>query len=187
MSKNTEATYLRLTQADRESVRDRAIDAAFGERRKAIIAEEETFAQECFEHLFPASVRKAANSLPEGWLRQDKCLRFSFSGMQTTLNCSAPVRVPSGQSYGCHRLGEISDDSLRGRFHQIQSAKDDLKKTESEASLKLFAMLSRFFTLGTLKEGWPDGERFYSHLKPRKGASVPAIQVADINKLLGIR
>src|ERR1700677_4006921 len=72
----------RLTKIDRDSVRERAIQFAFGARENALKEEEDAIGRAAYASIFPEKVRKIASQLPDKWLREDKCLRLSFRGMQ---------------------------------------------------------------------------------------------------------
>src|ERR1700761_3883091 len=108
---------MRLTNSDRDQVRDRALNFAFEARKKELDDEENELGLACYRSLFPVKTRKAAEAMPTDWLRMDACLRFSIRGMNVLLNLSNAVPVP--QSRNCSRLGEISDDALFERFQSL--------------------------------------------------------------------
>lgn len=175
---------MRLTNSDRDQVRDKAINFAFEARKKELQNEENELGLACYRSLFPIKTRKAAEAMPENWLRSDSCLRFSIRGMNVVLNLTNPVPVP--HSFNCHRLGEVSDDTLFDRFQALEGAREDFKRAKTEAFNSVGALLYRAGTLKSLKESWPEGERFYAHLTPRESASLPAIQIEVINSMLGL-
>src|ERR1700728_3105983 len=147
---------MRLTNSDRDQVRDKAISFAFEARKKELENEENELGLACYRSLFPVKTRKAAEAMPEKWLRMDSCLRFSIRGMKIMLNLSRAVPVP--HSLNCQRLGEVSDDDLFSRFQSLESAKDDFNRAKSEAFNSVGALLYRAGTLKSLKESWPEGE-----------------------------
>lgn len=177
---------LRLTKSDRASVVNLAVKSAFEKRQAAIAKEEAALAIDAYKFLFPEKVRKIAQSMPDGWLREDDCLKFVFRGMQTTLRIPKSVRVPVKQSYSYTPLGTINDEDLSARFLKLEGNKEDAKREREELSCNLRALLDRMGTLRQLAEGWPEGSKFYAHLTPREAAQVPAIQISAINSALGL-
>lgn len=179
-------TSLRLTNVDRASVVNLAVKSAFEKKTATLAKEEAALAIAAYEFLFPEKVRKIARSLPDGWVREDACLKFTFRGMQTTLKIPKPVRVPTNNSYSCNPLGAINDEDLNARFLKLEGDKEDAKRERSELSRNLEALLTRMVTLRKLSEGWPEGKKFYAHLTPCEAAPVPAIQIDVINRALGL-
>lgn len=180
------ALTLRLTKIDRDSVVNLAVKAAFEKRDAALKKQESELGIAAYEFLFPEKVRKIARTMPEGWLHEDSCLRVTFRGMQTTINTLKSVRVPTKNSYGCRTLGAINDEDLSDRFLKLEGDKENIKAERNQLSNNLHALLDRMGTLKQLSEGWPEGAKFYAHLTPREAAPVPAIQISDINKALGL-
>lgn len=175
----------RLTKSDRDSVRLRAVAFAFEAREKALAEEEDAIGRAAYALIYPEKVRKLASQLPEHWLRDDNCLRIAFAGMQDNLKLISGVRVPSNR-YCCSRLGDVSDEALCARFLKFKSDKDDLTRAKNEADANVAALLDRFGSMRTMQENWPEGKQFYEHLAPRASASVPAIQITSLNKMLGL-
>lgn len=179
-------TTLRLTKQDRESVLTKALDDAFAKQREELSREENKLGRDCYSFLFADKVRKTAAALPSGWLREDSCLRINFRGMQTVLNIQGSVKVPSNR-YNCNSLGQILDEDLNARFLSFSAKGDKFKAEKAAAAIALSALLERMTTLKQLQEGWPEGAKFYAHLKPREETKVPALQIATINQMLGLR
>lgn len=176
---------LRLTKHDRSDVVDRAIAFAFEKRRTELSAEEDALGHAVYDHLFPEKVRKAAKALPSNWLRSDTCLRITFRGMQTVLNISEGLKVPSEERF-CHSLGQVLDEELNDRFLKLEARKEDFKSERRTVEANITAVLDRMFTLKQLQESWPEGAAFYEHLRPRESAPVPALQITAINSALGL-
>lgn len=176
---------LRLTNTDRESVQRKALEFAFAERERGLRDEEDAIGRAAYAMLFSEKIRKSASQLPERWLQEDSCLRLSFRGMQTTINLISGVRVPSA-NHSCHRIGDISDEALSDRFLKFEASKDAVRRDRGEASNNLNALLSRFYSLKSMADSWPEGRQFYEHLQPREASSVPAVQITSINKMLGL-
>lgn len=176
----------RLTKSDRDSVRERAVKFAFAAREQSLAEEEDAIGRATYAVIYPEKVRKAASQLPDGWLVEDACLRLSFRGMQDTIRLISGVRVPSNRRYGCNRLGDIADEPLSDRFLKLKAAKEDLTRERGEADRNIVALLDRFYSMEMMQKSWPEGARFYEHLRPRESSSVPAIQITSLNKMLGL-
>jgi len=176
---------MRLTNNDRTSVLQRALDHAFLERKNKLKKDEDALARSAYEKLFPKKTRDALAALPSVWLRQDNCLMFSFRGLHAQLCLIESHTLPI--PYDSRRLGEVSDEATHAAFLKLQGELGDYNRAYKEAKSGIWEMLLRFGTLKTLREGWPDGAKFYDHLKPREDALVPALQVSKINEMLGLK
>lgn len=176
---------LRLTNMDREGVVERAINHAFGARAAALEAEENRIGMAAYDIAVPKAERQAAAKLSERWLRTDGCLKFRFDFRKVTLHVSPKVLVPS-RSYSCEDLGLVQDVELIAAYEKLQADRGTLKADRERAETGLKALIGRVSTLRQLRETWPEGETFYAHLKPRDEASVPAVMVDDLNRMLGL-
>ena len=176
---------LRLTNADRDGVVERALYHTFGPRKDALKAEECRIGLAAYEIAVPKAERQAAAKLSERWLRTDKCLRFRFDFRQVTLNVDPPVLVPSRNRY-CEDLGLVQDVELIAAFEAMEAARKTLVEERDRAETGLNVLVRRVSTLRQLRETWPEGEAFYAHLKPRDEAQVPAVIIDDLNRMLGL-
>lgn len=176
---------MRLNMDDRRSIVKKAISARFDPPREQIEKDKEAFALRLYESAYPKKVKEWAAQAPKGWLHLDTCLRFNVSGHSIKLNISEGVPVPYNAGY-CQQLIAINNDELRDEHMALDKRETDLKAERQSAEAQLTALLGRVSTLNRLKEIWPEGEPFFSHLAPRDRVDVPAIQVSDINRLLGI-
>ena len=178
-------TFFRLTNADRDGVVKRAMDHTFGTRAQMLSAEEHRIGMAAYEIAVPKVERQAVANLSERWLRTDGCLWFRFDFRQVVLNVSPQVVVPSRHHY-CEDLGLVSDAELIGAYEKLEADRQVLKADRERAEVSLKALVCRFQSLRQLREAWPEGEAFYAHLKPREDAMVPAVQIEDLNKMLGL-
>lgn len=178
---------LRLTNHDRRIVVEKAITVAFGDRHATLKLEEHRLAVDSYEFIVPERIRKQANALPDHWLRRDTCLRFVFGFKTMVLNLDDKngLAVPSQNSY-CYAIGTIADEKLNERFNTLVGKKEDLEQEEDSLKTSLGEMLSRVYTLKQLREGWPEGEKFYEHLRERNHSLLPALPMDTINKALGL-
>lgn len=175
----------RLTNAIRDTIRSRAIAAGFKARREAHAVAENSLGVEAYESIFSVAERTAALAMPKGWLRYDSCLRFNAGGWSVTLIVKQGVPVPS-ERFNCNQLGAlIGDLAERVQAH----AQEDRKLNEDghRAEREMDGFLAQFNSIKQLREAWPEGAEFYADFETeRKASGVPAVRVAEINKLLGI-
>ena len=186
---------VRLTNFDREDIRDRALKAAFETRNVDLAHREHALAKEAYEAVIPADERAKAAKLPENWLRRDPCLGFNVAGATVRLETGgegfpvpfAPKGTQKG-SYDCHnRLGVIPAGDLADRIMSLMADKEMLKEERRKARSALQAMLASINTTSKLGETWPEGRPFFGHLEAaRDKAAVPSVRVAEVNNLLGI-
>ena len=175
----------RLTQSIRETIKNRAIKAAFAEREQAMKDAESLLGIEAYESVFPQVIRDQAAAMPDGWLRQDSCLRFNASGWNVTLTLKEGVPVPSAR-YGCEVLASLTGD-LAERVQARKTASEKLREQRYSAERELAGFLEQFKSFKSMREAWPEGKPFYESfdVEAPKGG-VPAVRVAEINKLLNI-
>lgn len=178
-------TSLRLTNSDVEGVVKRAMAHALTEREAGIKAAEHSLGMKAYEFAMPVEDRMWAKKLPEKWVRRDSCLRFHLDFRHVVLHVDPPVVVPSA-NYNCHSLATISDVEIIAAFEKLEGEKSTFKADRERMSASLYALVRRASTLKKLREMWPEGEQFYAHLKPREEAQVPAVQVEDVNRMLGL-
>lgn len=183
----TATPTLRLTKSDREGVLRRAMSDCLKKETEALAKEEDAVAVAAYKHLFPAKVRAIADQLPDTWVRTDKCLRLTFGFKQVRLTVLEAVKVPSANGYGCHQLGTILDEKINARFEAWLAKHEAFRERRRNVEVNLAALLERATTLKQLSEMWPEGSEFYKHLTPRVAAQVPAVQVQDINAMLGLK
>jgi hypothetical protein len=175
----------RITNSIRESICRKAINAAFKEREEAHAAQEHALGMEAYEAVIPAAERKAAAKMPENWLRMDGCLKFNANGWSVTLCVKPSVPVP--QSPYCQPLGSVTGD-LAERIQAHCTAIKERKEAKHRAEREMTGFLEQFRSIKQMREAWPEGEPFYAEFDvERKSAGVPAVRVAEINKMLGIK
>ena len=174
----------RLTNDMRESISRRCIETQFNKEVEKFKKEEHELGMKCYHDIFDLKIRKAAEALPQKWLRMDGCLRFNVGGYDIRFTVTPPVPVPYSTS--CASLGSVSKE-LAEACQDFANRKKDAKDKADKARIQLSAMLSKIGTVKSLEKTWPEGRAFYKkYLVVNDGAALPAIQVDDINKLLGL-
>lgn len=177
---------MRLNQHDRNYIVKRAVTARFDPIRESLKKEEAQLGRELYDHVYSPKVRAWTKAAPKGWLYEDECLRFNLCGLQVSVSVPGGLPVPhNGGSCRPQRI-PVLDEDLRDRYLNLQDRIKAESAEREQVRASLVGMLSRVGTIAKLKEVWPEGLPFYDDLQPRERIDVPALQVADINKMLGL-
>lgn len=192
----TKLPYVRLTNLDRDHVISLAIKESFAKRDEDAALDEDALARWIYRDLFPEKVRKAAEAMPERWVKSSGVLAFNVGGMHLALNLTA---VPDGRPktlpvpvYGIENSMRIAATNAAehvGAAQNLISKKEAIKADKKRAKESLKALVYSVRTLRALADLWPEGEPFYAWLAVREGAldpNLPAPQVAELNALLGL-
>lgn len=175
----------KLTQASRERINKRAVLAAFSERRDEFRAQEHSLGMDAYRACFPAEQLSLAASLPDGWVRRDACLRFNAEGWSAELCVDPPVPVP--HSPYCRPLGSLTGE-LAERVKAHMQAKEQVREAARKTEAEMTGFLSQFRSFKEMREAWPEGAALYDDLDVERTATgVPAVRVAEINKLLNLQ
>ena len=175
----------RLTNTIRETIRNKAVTAAMKERKEALAKAEHALGMEAYETVLPEKERKLAAQLSDRWFRLDSCLKFNAGGWAIYLTVTPGVPVP--QSSGCGYLGALTGE-LAERVQAHSTAKKNLDNDFHKARSELDGFLAQFKSIKQMREAWPEGEPFYAEFDvERKAGGVPAVRVAEINKLLNLK
>ena len=176
----------RLTNTIRERIRSNAVVSAFKDREAALVAAEHALGMEAYEAVIPAVEREAAANMPAGWVGKDSCLRFNANGWDARLKVNEAVPVPNNKGYCCS-LGTLTGD-LADRVQAHMQEGKRLKEEYWKAEAELDGFLAQFKTIKQMREAWPEGEAYYAAFDVERSVSgVPAVRVAEINKLLNLK
>lgn len=177
----------RLTNMDRSDIVERAMAFTFSKMEQDLKSLEGTLARAAYESVFPATIRKQAYVMPDGWLRRDGCLRFNVVGMDIRLNLEEGKEVPVPYNrQGCGRIGTIEAGELADKIQDFLARNEKLKKERHQLRHSLSAMLGQVNTLRALAAAWPQGQSFYECLNKEPAIRLPALQVSEINKMIGL-
>jgi hypothetical protein len=139
---------------------------------------------ECYNEVFPNSIRQILAQVPEEWLRTCDCLRFNANGWQVTLCVGRQMPTPAN-AY-CSLLGNVTGE-LAERVQQFGQDKERFREDERKAISEMESFLCGFRSFKQLRDNWPEGKPFYQNYDvDRTEANVPAHRVKSINEMLGI-
>ena len=176
----------RLTKDIRTSIANRATEAAFKSRIADHKKAENTLGMQLFRHVFDEKTLKAVAKVPTAWFRQDCCLRFNCAGYDLTFRLDKPVSAPYSGGGFCSRLGTVTGE-LAERAQKHAQDGEKLTKERNAAYEAVMTMLNSVSSIAQLEKAWPEGKEFYSmYAEAREGSNLPAIKVAEINKMLGL-
>lgn len=176
-----------LNNYTRDDIIIAAISAAYDKKFKAIQEEEHEVGMLLYKASFKEKVLEAVDAIPKEWLRQDSCLRFNCGGHDLRFVVKKAVPVP--YSRDCNRLENFDHKSpstiLAQEFCERKRA---LEEERNDAKRQLKSIVYSCRTIKKLKEIWPQGDKFYSAYMVEQGKpGLPAVQVENINKLLGLK
>lgn len=183
----------KITQAMREAIRYRAIEAKFAPIREAQAQAEAALAIEAYEFAYTAEERAAAEAMPKGWIRRDECLNYIVDGIRVQLTAAqallVPYRTKDGHSgYSCHpNHATIVDSDLSRRIVAHAHATEDVRNEQRRVARQLDIMLKGYTSLKRLAADWPEGRPFFEKYFEAKPENLPAPLVADINAALGLQ
>jgi hypothetical protein len=182
--------YVRLTNLDRDSVVRRAIDGSFAEREAALAKVEGEIARTIYEAIIPVAPRKAAETLPDNWIKRLTTLALNVGGLSLDLVVSGDaVPVPYSNRDGSRRIGSTNDPAHVDAVNRLLADKEAFAADRRRARESLKALAYSIRSLRELAELWPEGEPYWKWLADRSGkpvAGLPAPQIAEINALLGL-
>lgn len=152
----------------------------------------------------PTGERVAIQSIPKGWLPQDKKIKAKFGDEVVSVSFDGDF-----WSWGMQRTNYVNRDSIWMSFPETkkdsvvkifepetQEAKEyfqlsgrlkdymeDIKRVKKEVNV----ILSSVTTMKQLLESWPEVQPYIENLDlPKPGASLPAVRVEELNKMLGL-
>lgn len=180
----------RITKDMADSIARNAANTQFKKRRDDMVEQESVMGMELYASLFDInmdngkSLLKAVQKVPSKWIRQDGCLRFNCNGYHLTFRVKKEVPVP--YSSNCSNLGSVSAD-LGDKAQDFARAKEALNSEYNQAQYLTKKMIESCGTIAKLQKTWPEGNQFYArYIDMKTGAALPVVQVAEINKALGL-
>lgn len=187
---------MRLTNQLRDKIVQDVVDAVTGKEKADLIKRENALAIQLYNDLYPKKIRDLMAGLPDGFMPEDKCLRFNLGGMNIQIKAKEKVRVPwnplpdgreSDYRNSCQRLGNIANDELQAKYLTLHADKEKHTERTNKVGSETKALLYSLHTYGQLVKTWPEGAKFYSKYEPVDGESqLPAILISELNKTLGI-
>lgn len=168
-----------------EIVARRACAASFEANASEYQAQEAALAERCWAAVLPENERRLAESLPDGWIRRDKCLCFNAAGWRVILNHPTGLVIPSGVGF-CKEIGALPAE-LGKEVQAFIQRKEQAKERRREAERELLQSIRGARTWKRLAEAWPEGKPFFEgFLAAATGSRALAIPFTKINETLGL-
>lgn len=179
---------MNLTNVIRDEIIADVIAKTFDKEKEELKKREHKIGMAAYAKVYTAKEREAAASLPKGWVKVDKCLRFNIGGMDMRFNVNEHVPVRRESEYDCSRLGNIADEKIKQDALDLHGDKESIKDREQKLRGQLKGVLYAVNTYKRLSETWPEGHKFYVKYAPKGDNSLlPAIRVNELNETLGLK
>lgn len=174
---------VRLTEYMRDSIKDALLERAFGERDKAIAADELKLADDIYKHLYPAPLLRKMKALPNGFLPKDDDQRCKFGGDFERVSWGEPYRIVAAENRN-NAVVFDANHPFTDRYRDIKNRKAKLEEEKREARAKANAALKNATTVGKLLAIWPEVKPFVEKYlkKATTAAQLPVVQTAVLNK-----
>lgn len=164
---------MRMTNAMRDAIIARAVEATVGEERKRVDAMEIALANAIYDDFF-GKYEAIAKTLPETWYVVDNDVRISAPGFGSSRRRMSDDELDHDLSLGrgrpcaCHRYGETMTaelkPGLRGglyeRAQEYRAARLAVRKHEEELRRALRTLCYSYNDTKRLRAAWPEGDRF---------------------------
>lgn len=175
----------RMNQTHRTEIREAALKDIYIpirddlERRRA----------ELFDRIYNAAVsddeRKAMAGIDPAWLCMSQHFQVNAGGY--VLSFMLKKAYPSKWNSRAYDRINITDEGLIQEARDMQTEDEGLTTQYRRAYDSLFNLLDSARTFEALAKSWPEGEEYWKPVWEReKGQSLPAIQVSEVNRVLGL-
>lgn len=193
----------RITNADRDAIRIKILEHAFGKQLETQLKAETDFAYAIYEEVLGEDL-ETARTMSKDWFIESTqimlrfgvdihSLNFSFglsNGYDWTMVIGRPTQdvrhiVPYKRQNHVLRSFDY-DDPHTQTFLALREAKDKLGTQIRARSKEIVSVLARFNTAEKLVKAWPEIETF---LKPYLVKDTPPplpVKLEDINQLLDL-
>lgn len=135
-------------------------------------------------------IEKQLGQLPEGLLTSDSFARrdyemykMNLGGLRVTLRYSDST---DDLRYCQSGFTLPADHALVIRFSELDNVEADINKRESDLAHQIRAVVGSCTTVKKLLEIWPESKELIPTTLEEARPQLPAIQVADLNKLVGL-
>lgn len=112
--------------------------------------------------------------------KRDRRFYLNLGGLNLTVDLRDYAEVS-----GSRRVIE-AEHPLNREFHELENERDDLAKRGDEVSAQVRATVNKFTTIAALLKAWPEAAELLPPAPQPSKAQLPALPVADLNKLVGL-
>jgi hypothetical protein len=184
----------RITKVMREGIVANTIVHTFKQQREALEKEHVKLAEKAYKEQYTPSQIKAMDNLGERFIDKECKIHLNLNGLRRQLYFGGKDKTHNTKDL-TYKLMEnqqyhkplVPSDGLRQQVEDLLDKISDLDQTIARAEANLLAMLESVQSFKKLRAIWPEGEKFYDMYDvDSEKAGVPAVFVADINKMLGL-
>lgn len=184
----------RITKVMREGIVANTIAHTFKKQREDAAKEHARLALKAYKEQYTPAQIKAMENLGKRFIGEECKIFLNLNGLRRQLYFSGKDRVAKASELVYKLMEEsqynkplVPSDALRLEIEAFLDKESDLNETISKAEVNLMAMLDSVQTFKKLRSIWPEGEKFYDMYDvDSEKPGVPAVFVADINKMLGL-
>ncbi|WAX22816.1 hypothetical protein MAJJADAN_00054 [Pseudomonas phage Amjad_SA] len=113
-------------------------------------------------------------------VNRDGLLYLNLAGASLRLPMRAWAEVPNG------RRAITADNPLCQEFYDLEDALRDATSKRNSIRQQVTATVGKFTTVKRLLDAWPEAKELLPKLVPEAKPQLPAVQVADLNAMLGL-
>lgn len=181
---------MRLTNNIRQEIVRNAMALRFDKLQKEINLEENVMAEKVYDHFVTKEMVDAITVLEKSGLSffGKKAIAFIvyLDSYEIKMCMSGKSRVmPAGwHEFNMHTRndGKLAKDVLE--FHHRRK---QLSADREKAERQLMVLLKSVYSTDSLAKVWPEGAKLYSSPPlPKAMAGLPAVQIAELNKMIGL-
>lgn len=179
----------RLTNADRDNIREAVIHHKFAPIEANLLAEEHALAIKARIKAY-GDFLAVMEGAPKGAFVEESQVRVNVGGRKIYLNFGGEVRVFAKDGrYDGYLLSAPETDALGAKIldHAIREEQSKQDKNKLRANVK--GTLAAFTTFDDLLAGWPEADKFITarwRTRPDYSANVPAVAIRDLSTALDL-
>lgn len=173
----------KLTKYIRDDILKAAVDHRFGPEYVALDRREGLLATKVYRAVFHADFERMT-SLPDGWLYETNSVCVQLGTQHTQLRSEKDIRLPWSKRGDCLAVFDGSHPFAE-EYEAILRDRKDLDARRKKAKNAARSVLYSVSTVKQLVKVWPEVTEFVP--LDSKPAQLPALPIAELNGLLGLR
>lgn len=171
---------MRLTNAQRDQITEKAINARFEPIRAQNEQEEFRLAKLVYAQHVRSSDLAMVKALPAVWHHTITNMAVNAAGQRHWLSFPEPVIAPPNISW------VIEEGPLAEAIFKWALSVEETKAKRREATRAVKGMLNQISTFAILQKEWPEGQEFYRDILQSDKRHVPAVTTRTVNQVLGL-
>lgn len=179
-----------LNKDTRERIKTALMEKAFKARRAALKLQHVALAIAVYNDLYPPTVLKQIDALPEGWLVVKTRIDASFGGeyeQMPTPEGGFRLLARDNTNMFQHCLKAYPRDHALTKLHSAyDKAKNALKKEEEKIASQIKGQLYSYSSVEALVKHWPELEPTVKTLGIGPTPKLPVVVPAGLNEALGL-